>query len=114
MALPDSETSITNSFRELLNYITSLGEHVNQIYDRLEKIEADLNKAMEELGTTTTDNRKELEDLKKNMITKAEFNNLLKKLNEPFEKFTPPKTRERTRRTRTTTQTEQEKTSSKT
>ena len=103
MALPDSETSITNSFRELLNYITSLGEHVNQIYDRLEKIEADLNKAMEELGTTTADNRKELEEIKKNIITKAEFNDLLKKLNEPFEKFTPPKTRERTRRTRTTT-----------
>ena len=106
MALPESESTITNSFRQLLSYITALGEHINQIYDRLEAIEADIGKAREEFEVSARDNRKELESIKQVMVTKSEFNDLLKKLNEPFEKFTPPKTRERPRKTRPSTQKE--------
>jgi len=109
MALSDSESSIASSFRQLLSYITTLGEHINQIYDRLENIETDIGKAREELEASIKDNKKELESLKQATITKSEFNDLLKKLNEPFEKFTPPKTHERPRKTRTSSQKEQEK-----
>jgi hypothetical protein len=108
MTTPESEPSITSSFRELLSYINTLGEHVNQIYDRLEKMEADLGKMRDEQTSSLSENKKELEAMRKNTITKTEFNDLLKKLNEPFEKFTPPKT-ERPRRTRASTTAEQEK-----
>ena len=109
MSQSEGESTITNSFRELLNYINSLGDNVNQIYDRLEKIEIDITKAKEDLGASFNENKRELENIKKSTITKSEFNDLLKKLNEPFEKFTPPKTTERPRRTRASSQTEQEK-----
>ncbi|MDQ1279091.1 MAG: hypothetical protein QG670_351 [Thermoproteota archaeon] len=109
MSSSEGESSITNSFRELLNYINTLGEHVNQIYDRLEKIETDLNKLREDQVASSNESKKELEAIRKITITKSEFNDLLKKLNEPFEKFTPPKTTERPRRSRATTPPEQEK-----
>jgi len=111
MSQPENETNIVNSFRELLNYVSVLGEHVNQIYDHLEKIEMDIDKAKEELGASIADNKKDLESIKKSMITKTEFNDTLQKLNQPFEKFTPPKTTERTRKTRasSSTRAEQEK-----
>ena len=114
MSQSDSESNITNNFRELLNYVCVLGEHINQIYDHLEKIETDLDKAKEELCVSIADNRKELETIKKSMITKTEFNDTLQKLNQPFEKFTPPKTTERTRKTRSSTPAEQEKKKPKT
>ena len=107
--MSESELSITNSFRELLNYINTLGEHINQVYDRLDKIETDINKVKEDLGTSSNENKNELENIRKTIITKSEFNDLLKKLNEPFEKFSPPKTAERPRKTRSASQTEPEK-----
>jgi hypothetical protein len=109
MSQSDNESNIVNSFRELLNYVGFLGEHINQIYDHLEKIETDIDKTKEELGASIADNRKELEIIKKSMITKTEFNDTLQKLNQPFEKFMPPKTTERTRKPRSTTSAEQEK-----
>ncbi len=108
MSSSEGESTITNSFRELLNYINTLGEHVNQIYDRLEKIEADLGKLRDDQAASSNESKRELEAIKKTTITRSEFNDVLKKLNEPFEKFTPPKT-ERARRSRVAQQAEQEK-----
>ncbi|MEM2094605.1 MAG: hypothetical protein QXI32_04850 [Candidatus Bathyarchaeia archaeon] len=108
MSQSESESSIVNSFKDLLNYVTILGEHVNQIYDHLEKMEADIDRVKNDLGSSIAENRKELESVKKSMITKAEFSDTLQKLNQPFEKF-KPKAVERPRKTRTPPQTDQEK-----
>lgn len=91
MSLPNNE-SISKSFRELLNYVSSIGEHVNQIYDRLDKIDTNLNKTKEKLRLSIENNTNELERLKKAMITKSELNEILQKINEPFKQFSPPKT----------------------
>ena len=109
MSQPENESNIVNSFRELLNYVSVLGEHVNQIYDHLEKIETDFAKTKEELEASIAENKNELESIKKATITKSEFNEILQKLNQPFEKFTPPKAPERTRKIRTSSQALQEK-----
>lgn len=109
MSQPENESDIVNSFRELLNYVTILGDHINHIYDHLEKIETDVVKAKEELGASIAENKEELESIKGTMITKSEFNDILQKLNQPFEKFVPPKSPERTRRNRTSSQGTQEK-----
>ena len=108
MSLSESELTIADSFRELLNYVSGLGEHINQLYDRLEKIEMEINKTKEELVVSITENKKELEDIKNTLITKSDFNVLMQKLNQPFEKFSPPKTTERPRKTRTPSQTKKQ------
>lgn len=109
MSQPENESDIVNSFRELLNYVSILGEHINQIYDHIEKIELDVVKIKEDFGSSIAENKENLESIKKNIITKTEFNGILQKLNQPFEKFTPPKAPERTRRTRASLQAAQEK-----
>ena len=91
MSLSESEPSIADSFRELLDYVSNLGEHVNQIYTRLGKIEASVRKTKEDLATSITDNKNALDNIKETMITKSEFNDLIQKINEPFTQFTPPK-----------------------
>jgi len=110
MSLQNSESSVVQSFRELLNYVSSLGEHINQIYDQLEKIEMNVLKNKEELETSIMDNKNGLEGVKEVTITKSEFNELLQKINEPFEQFTPPKTYERPREERVSHLEEQEET----
>jgi DNA anti-recombination protein RmuC len=91
MSLSESEPSIANSFRELLDYVSSLGEHINQIYTRLGKIEASVRKTKEDLEASITENKNALDNIKETMITKSEFNDLIQKINEPFTQFTPPK-----------------------
>lgn len=91
MSLSENEPSIANSFRELLDYVSNLGEHINQIYTRLGKIEASVRKTKEDLATSITDNKNALDNIKETMITKSEFNDLIQKINEPFTQFTPPK-----------------------
>ena len=97
MSLQNSESSVTTNIRELLNYVCSLGEHLNQIYNRLEKIEKNVSKTKEELETSIIDNKNGLERVKEVIITKSELNGLLQNLNEPFEQFSPPKTPEESR-----------------
>ena len=100
MSNTDNELSIAGSFRELLNYIVGLAEQINQLDDRLEKIELETNKTKGDLEGSIKENKKEIENIKNTLITKTEFNTLIQKLNLPFEKFSPPKTG-RTRKTRT-------------
>ena len=107
----ESESNIVNNFRELLNYVSTLGEQINQIYDHVEKIELDVVKIKEDFGSSIAENKEDLLAIKKNSITKTEFNNILQKLNQPFEKFTPPKAPERTRKTRNSSQVVKEKAS---
>ena len=110
MSQPEVDTDIVNSLRTLLNYVNELGENLNEIYDRLEKIESDFDETKHVLNEAISDNKKELESFKKIMVTKTDFKDILKKLNQPFEKFTPPKTTGRPHKQRTTPQAEKEKT----
>lgn len=91
LSLSDHESSYANSLRELLDYVSDLGEHINHIYKRLEKIDMSLHETKEDLLASIQSNENELESIKETMITKSEFNSLLEKINEPFQKFSPPK-----------------------
>jgi hypothetical protein len=91
MSLSESEPAIATSFRTLLDYVSNLGEHVNQIYTRLGKIEASVSQTKADLEASITENENALGRIKETMITKAEFNALIQKINEPFTQFTPPK-----------------------
>ena len=91
LSLSNHESSYANSLRELLDYVSDLGEHINHIYKRLEKIDASLHNTKEDLLASIQSNENELESIKETMITKSEFNSLLEKINEPFQQFSPPK-----------------------
>jgi len=69
--------------------VNTLGEHINKIYGYLERIEMNIRKIEEEVQMDITDNKKELETVKKTMITKSEFNEVLQKLYQTFKEFTP-------------------------
>ena len=95
MSLQNSESSVAKSFQELLNYVSNLGEHINELYNHLETIEKNLATTKDDLTQSITDNKTELERVNEIIITKSELNNILQKINEPFEKFSPPITPER-------------------
>ena len=95
MSLQNSESSVAKSFQELLDYVSNLGEQINKLYNHLETIEKNLIKTKDNLTQSIIDNQTELERVNEIVITKSELNNLLQKINEPFETFTPPKTPER-------------------
>jgi uncharacterized protein YaaN involved in tellurite resistance len=86
------ETSVGRSLRELLTYISRLGEHVNQIYTRLDQIDTSIREVKKTLEISIENNKKELGALREIATTKSEFNDLIKKLNEPFKEFSPPPT----------------------
>ena len=91
MSLENTESSVTKSFQELLNYVSLLGEHINNLYNQLERIEQNLSVTKDDLTQSIVANQTELEKVNEIIITKSELNNLLQKINEPFEQFTPPK-----------------------
>lgn len=91
LSLSDHESAIANSLRELLDYVSDLGAHVNHIYKRLEQIGVSLNNTKDDLSASIKNNEDELESIKETMITRSEFNSLIEKINEPFQKFSPPK-----------------------
>jgi chromosome segregation ATPase len=92
MSLQNSESSVSKSFQELLNYVSNLGEHINKLYTHIETLENNLTTTKADLTQSIITNKTELERVTNIVITKSELNNLLQKINEPFEKFTPPKT----------------------
>ena len=94
MSQPESELDLVNSLREMLNYISILGEHINQIYEHLEKVEIDIGTVKEELKASIMENKEEIKRVKSTIITKSKLDDILQKLNKPFEKFIPPKTPE--------------------
>ena len=94
MSLQNSESSVAKSFQELLDYVSNLGEQINKLYNHLETIEKNLIMTKDNLTQSIIDNQTELERVNEIVITKSELNNLLQKINEPFETFTPPKTPE--------------------
>ena len=69
-----------------------LGEHINKIYGFLEGIEMDIRKIEKEVEAKITDSKKELETVKKTVITKSEFNEVLQKFYQTLMEFTPHKT----------------------
>ena len=95
MSQQNSESSVSKSFQELLNYVSNLGEQINKIYNHLETIEKNLTTTKDDLAQSIIDTKSELERVNEIVVTKSELNNLLQKINEPFESFTPPKTPER-------------------
>jgi hypothetical protein len=85
-----ADSPLAQNFRQLLDYVSSLGDHLNLIYERLDAIEGLVNRANTDLQASIATNRQDLESVKDSMVTKSEFSELLAKINEPFTQFSPP------------------------
>lgn len=85
-----ADSPLVQNFRQLLDYVSSLGDHLNLIYERLDAIEGLVNRANTDLQASIATNRQDLESVKDSMVTKSEFSELLAKINEPFTQFSPP------------------------
>ena len=100
MSQQNSELDIVNNFRELLDYVSILGKSLNQINDHLKEIDTIIVNLKKDLRESISENKEMLESIKHNIVTKSEFNDIIQKLNQPFEKFPPLQTPKKTRRTR--------------
>ena len=60
MALQNSELSVAKSFQDLLNYVSTLGDHINKLYNHLATIEENLLSSKVELEQLILSNKTEL------------------------------------------------------
>ena len=81
-------------FHELHEYIRLTGEHVNQIYLRLEAIETNIEAITNEHKMLIESNKTGLDTVKEIMVTKSEISNLMQELNDSISGLLPvlPKT----------------------
>jgi DNA anti-recombination protein RmuC len=78
--MADREPGIIREFRELYEYVRLMGEHINQIHARLEKIERDMNEINATHRSAITQNAAELRTVKEQMINKYELDDFVEKL----------------------------------
>lgn len=94
MSLISNQSILLQRFRELHEYIHRIGEHINQIYLRLEAIETNIDTMTNEHKLLIEDNKNGLETVKELMVTKSEINNLMQELHTSISGLLPalPKT----------------------
>ena len=76
-------------FRELYKYIHLIGEHINQIYTRLEDIERNIDEMTNENKMLIETNKDKLENVKEIMVTKSEINELLQEISNSISGLLP-------------------------
>jgi hypothetical protein len=66
-----------------------MGEHINQIHTRLDKIDRAIHEMMNEHKMFIETNKTELEKIKEIIVSKSEVNRLLQELNNSFKGVLP-------------------------
>ena len=81
-------------FHDLHEYIHLIGDHITQIYTRLETIEMNIEAITNEHATLIETNKNDLETVKEIMVSKSEINNLMQELDKSISGLLPtlPKT----------------------
>jgi DNA anti-recombination protein RmuC len=78
--MSDDEPKIIKEFRGLYDYVRLMGEHVNQIHTRLERIEKNINEIVSNQRNHNTEVAKEIGTIKANMVYRSEFNDFIEKM----------------------------------
>lgn len=74
------EPGIVREFRELYEYVYELGQHINEMYKRLEVVENTLKQSSDRLSESTMTNMNSILDIKAVMVTKSEFDEFIDQL----------------------------------
>ena len=76
-------------FHNLHDYLRLTGDHINQIYKRLDDIERKINEMTNEHKMLILANKNEIEKIKEIMIKKSEINGLLQELSSSISGLLP-------------------------
>ena len=76
----DREPSIIKEFRELYEYVRLMGDHINQIHSRLDKIDKNINEVRSSHRTAIRENTAEIKEMKENMVNKYELDDVIEKM----------------------------------
>lgn len=88
--MSNSEPTIIKEFRELYDYVRLLGDHINLIHTRLEKIETNINEISVSQSNSIRENSLEISNIRNNMVNKHELNEFIDKLKASVGEMFPP------------------------
>jgi len=88
--MSDSEPNLIKEFRGLYDYVRLMGEHVNQIYSRLEAIEKNINEISSSHRRYVMENKAEITNIRENMVNKSEFSTFIEGLRSSMGETLPP------------------------
>ena len=88
--LYSNEPSIVKEFRVLYDYVCNLGRCINQVHDRLEKIQKSLNELSSNQSTLVEENTADIRTIRETMVNKDEFNNFIEKMKVSLGEMLPP------------------------
>ena len=77
---PDKEPAIIHEFRILYDYVRLMGDQVNQLYARIERIEHRIEALNERLGGNVQTHLRDLQRIREIMVRKGEIEALLERL----------------------------------
>jgi len=78
--MSDREPGIIKEFRELYEYVRLMGEHINQIHTRLDKIDRNINEVSSSHRNAIMENTAEIKEMKENMVNKYELDDFIEKM----------------------------------
>jgi len=84
------EPPLIQEFRELYNYVILMGRHINEIHNRLTKIEESMKEISDNHSTFVRENSAEMASIAENMVSKSEFNDLVDRMEKSMGEMLPP------------------------
>ncbi len=90
MSLSRDEPALIKEFRELYNYVVLMGRHINEIHNRLGKIEESINEVKMNHSSFVRENSAEIANIVENMVSKSEFNDLVERMEKSMAEMLPP------------------------
>ena len=87
--MSEDEPKIIKEFRGLYEYVRLMGEHINQIHDRLDKLEKNIADIVLSQRNYALDNTREISNLRENMVNKNEFNEFMNKMKSSMGELLP-------------------------
>lgn len=88
--MSDNEPNLIKEFRGLYDYVRLMGEHINQVYSRLDRIEKNINEISASQRRFAEESIAEITNIKNNMVSKNEFNNFMERLKGSMGETLPP------------------------
>ena len=84
-----NQGQLLQRFHDLHDYIRLIGEHINQIYKKIEALETNLETITNEHNMLIDTNKHDIETVNEIMVTKSEITNLMQDLNNSISGLLP-------------------------
>ena len=78
--IPEKEPAVINEFRMLYDYVRLMGDQVNQIYARIDRLERNINDLIERSHGDIAQNFQDLVHIKELVVDKKEVTDFFERL----------------------------------